>query len=67
MKNQIMRLLCTLLFVTLLQSCSSNGSSSTGSREDCVIAQCTANAETTGQRCKHCVSNRGDSFCWQHD
>jgi hypothetical protein len=32
----------------------------------CRFSQCTATAKSTGQRCKHCVSNAGDSKCWQH-
>ena len=32
----------------------------------CKFSQCTATAKSTGQRCKHCVSNAGDSKCWQH-
>lgn len=33
---------------------------------DCNFGQCNAIARSTGQRCKHCVSNRGDLYCWQH-
>ena len=32
----------------------------------CRFSQCTATAKSTGQRCKHCVSNSGDTRCWQH-
>lgn len=32
----------------------------------CKYDQCHATAASTGQRCKHCVSNRGDYYCWQH-
>jgi hypothetical protein len=32
----------------------------------CKYGQCTATAKSTGNRCKHCVSNKGDSTCWQH-
>lgn len=32
----------------------------------CKYSQCKATAKSTGNRCKHCVSNKGDSFCWQH-
>lgn len=28
--------------------------------------QCQAIAKSTGQRCKHGVSNPGDLYCWQH-
>jgi len=33
---------------------------------DCRYGQCKAIAKSTGQQCKHCVSNAGDSYCWQH-
>jgi hypothetical protein len=33
---------------------------------DCKYGQCHATAKSTGNRCKHCVSNSGDSYCWQH-
>jgi hypothetical protein len=33
---------------------------------DCKWDQCHATAASTGQRCKHCVSNEGDLYCWQH-
>ncbi len=32
----------------------------------CKYDQCRATAKSTGQRCRHCVSNYGDSYCWQH-
>ncbi len=32
----------------------------------CKYGQCWAIAKSTGQRCKHCVSNPGDLYCWQH-
>ena len=34
---------------------------------ECRYGQCHATAKSTGRRCKHCVSNRGDYYCWQHD
>lgn len=34
---------------------------------DCRFGQCHATAKSTGKRCKHCVSNSGDLYCWQHD
>ena len=34
---------------------------------DCKYGQCQATAKSTGQRCKHCVSNEGDKYCYQHD
>ena len=33
----------------------------------CKYAQCSATAKSTRNRCKHCVSNEGDVYCWQHD
>jgi len=32
----------------------------------CHYGQCNATARSTGNRCKHCVSNSGDRYCWQH-
>jgi hypothetical protein len=32
----------------------------------CKYGQCMATAASTGNRCLHCVSNSGDSYCWQH-
>ncbi len=32
----------------------------------CKFDQCHATAKSTGERCKHCVSNDGDTYCWQH-
>lgn len=34
---------------------------------NCRFGQCQATAKSTGNRCKHCVSNSGDLYCWQHD
>ena len=33
---------------------------------DCQHGQCKATAKSTGNRCKHCVSNSGDQYCYQH-
>lgn len=33
---------------------------------DCKYGQCQATAKSTGKQCKHCVSNSGDKFCYQH-
>lgn len=33
---------------------------------DCKYGQCLATAKSTKKQCKHCVSNRGDDYCWQH-
>tara|TARA_B110000879_G_C10734344_1_gene341617 strand:- start:149 stop:379 length:231 start_codon:yes stop_codon:yes gene_type:complete len=32
----------------------------------CKIRQCNATAKSTGNRCKHCVSDQADYKCWQH-
>ncbi|TNF48868.1 MAG: hypothetical protein EP305_04300 [Bacteroidetes bacterium] len=32
----------------------------------CKYGQCKGTAKSTGNRCKHCVSNAGDSYCSQH-
>ena len=33
---------------------------------ECKYGQCQATAKSTNKRCKHCVSKKGDSYCWQH-
>ena len=33
---------------------------------ECQHGQCQATAKSTGKRCKHCVSNSGDRYCFQH-
>ncbi len=33
---------------------------------ECRYGQCQATAKSTGKQCKHCVSNGGDKFCYQH-
>jgi hypothetical protein len=40
--------------------------SSKKSSIECRFGQCQATAKSTGQQCKHCVSNSGDKFCYQH-
>jgi hypothetical protein len=35
-------------------------------KQDCKNGQCQATAKSTGKQCKHCVSNAGDKFCYQH-
>lgn len=34
--------------------------------QNCKHGQCQATAKSTGKQCKHCVSNVGDKFCFQH-
>jgi hypothetical protein len=33
---------------------------------ECKWAQCSATAKSTKKRCLHCVSEEGDTYCWQH-
>ena len=33
---------------------------------ECKYGQCHGIAKSTGKRCKHCVSKRGDRYCYQH-
>lgn len=39
---------------------------STNEEVNCRHGQCLAIAKSTGERCKHCVSNPGDLYCYQH-
>lgn len=65
-----------ILFVTLLLgstlSSASNYNSSTyivsinKKNIECRFGQCQATAKSTGKQCKHCVSNSGDKYCYQH-
>jgi hypothetical protein len=34
--------------------------------QNCNYGQCQATAKSTGNQCKHCVSDDGDKYCWQH-
>jgi hypothetical protein len=43
-----------------------DGDNSTYIEYTCKYGQCYATAKSTGQRCKHCVSNKGDKYCYQH-
>jgi hypothetical protein len=40
--------------------------SETNAKNDCTYGQCSATAKSTGERCRHCVSNSTDIYCWQH-
>jgi hypothetical protein len=44
----------------------SNINSSIETTQGCHYGQCQAIAKSTGQQCRHCVSNSGDLYCWQH-
>lgn len=35
-------------------------------QNQCKYGQCQAIAKSTGKQCKHCVSNPGDAYCFQH-
>jgi hypothetical protein len=51
--------------VSNLPSISSGGGSGGGS--NCQYGQCQATAQSTGERCKKCVSNPGDTKCHLHN
>jgi hypothetical protein len=38
-----------------------------GGGSNCQYGQCQATAQSTGERCKKCVSNPGDIYCHMHD
>ena len=64
-------LLCLALMFTglSLDFAKINDRNSTALVEDfskCKYGQCEAIAKSTKKRCKHCVSNKGDNYCWQH-
>ena len=40
--------------------------SETSAKNDCTNGQCSVIAKSTGDRCRHCVSNSGDIYCWEH-
>ena len=56
-----------LVLVLSLAGCNSSGEKVDRGSEDCHYSQCLAIAKSTGERCRHCVSNKGDEFCWQHN
>lgn len=62
--------LISLLAIGLLSFNFSDTTTVTTSKEntslDCKYGQCKAIAKSTKKRCKHCVSNSGDSYCYQH-
>ena len=70
MKNLILSIitLVTLTsFIAVDKVQSNNGKTINDiSTVECKHGQCTATAASTGKTCKHCVSNEGDSYCWQH-
>ncbi|MDC0302281.1 hypothetical protein OAL39_01100 [bacterium] len=44
----------------------SNSNSDQIENAACKHGQCYATAASTGNRCLHCVSNAGDTYCYQH-
>ncbi len=61
-------LLLSLVFSLTLVSFSSDTNIKTNpeTHYTCRYGQCQATAKSTGRQCKHCVSNPGDLYCWQH-
>lgn len=58
-----------IIFLSLLSFKSINDSESKvldKTEYNCKYGQCHAIAKSTKLRCKHCVSNSGDRYCWQH-
>jgi cell division protein FtsL len=55
-----------ILFIQAAAPSSNQYQIQTESGYACKYDQCHATAKSTGKRCKHCVSNKGDLYCWQH-
>ena len=55
-----------LLFVEAASPLKNSNSELVDSVNTCRYGQCHATAKSTGNRCKHCVSNQGDLYCSQH-
>lgn len=68
MKKILLLLLIPLLLSSFSTNITSENNTFTLDFEliECKYGQCKATAKSTGNRCKHCVSNEGDSNCWQH-
>lgn len=64
------RILLFLLAISLLSFSTVNLESNINKTKTetvaCKYGQCSAIAKSTQKRCKHCVSNEGDLYCWQH-
>ena len=56
----------SLTFAGLTLTSSTLGKITSSSELTCQYGQCQAIAKSTGEQCKHCVSNAGDNYCWQH-
>lgn len=74
MKNNVLTFLIIVIgssllsFVNITQLNEDKGAISISVVEDlaCKYRQCNATAKSTGNRCKHCVSNSDDYQCYQH-
>lgn len=53
-------------FTTLNSTLNSQEAPIENNSVGCYYGQCHATAASTGRRCRHCVSNEGDWYCWQH-
>ena len=58
--------ICLGTALTFTYSFAPNLSVEEVSSVNCHYSQCQATAKSTGNQCKHCVSNEGDLYCWQH-
>jgi hypothetical protein len=59
-------LLGTTFTVTEARNTSKHSVSFKNNLIECRYSQCQATAKSTGKQCRHCVSNSGDKFCYQH-
>jgi len=61
-------LICTSVMMSSFSTTKEISNSNLHQEEpiDCRYGQCGATAASTGNRCLHCVSNAGDSYCYQH-
>ncbi len=61
-------LIFSLVFSLTLVSFSTDSNIETNfeTQYTCQYGQCQAIAKSTGRQCRHCVSNPGDLYCWQH-
>ncbi len=70
MKQNILKIAGAFILISVISivnPSSSKASYSTNTEmSTCKNGQCRATAKSTGNRCKHCVSNYGDSYCFQH-
>jgi hypothetical protein len=68
MKSFILGLgILSLLSFTSLDNKQLKIEQTTFSSIECKYSQCQAIAKSTEKQCKHCVSNDGDSYCYQYD